>query len=240
MEPNSRLRDVRVAHGYSARGLAEAVTRQHPSRPLTADAVYAYERGRVRLTADMAERIARTLEVDSSDILLSDSRPVALPTAYQRGHSQGISQVLDLELTRWARLVIESSRKITALSRRSASMDLLRHEVADLLDRLGWMENTVVFETSLEWNESAPMAWRLSEKLQALSACLQEAARSLNEASSLAATERALESIATESSGLRAILGAELRAPETGSEGADLKQPSASLQIGRGDTELAR
>ncbi len=79
------LRSARAAAGLSARELVERVNTRTPGSDLTDHALYAYERGRVLLSAEVAGRVAKVLKTPVGELLAGDpdyaERPgsVALP-----------------------------------------------------------------------------------------------------------------------------------------------------------------
>ena len=66
------LKAARVAAGLSAQKLADRVNDRTRGSDLTRDAIYSYERGKVLLNRDAAERIAEVLRMPLGDLLAGD------------------------------------------------------------------------------------------------------------------------------------------------------------------------
>ena len=96
------LKAARVAAGLSAQKLADRVNDRTRGSDLTRDAIYSYERGKVLLNRDAAERLAEVLRMPLSELLAGDpdfAPPVTTPAAPWPEASTPATAVMGLDLT---------------------------------------------------------------------------------------------------------------------------------------------
>ena len=94
------LKAARVAAGLSAQKLADRVNDRTRGSDLTRDAIYSYERGKVLLNRDAAERLAEVLRMPLGELLAGDpdfAAPVSQPPPVDDTRASGAAYAgLDL------------------------------------------------------------------------------------------------------------------------------------------------